>query len=181
MWKSSHEPEGILSSLPAITTSLLGVLVGKMLTSDNSDENKVMQLIYFSLFFLISGYLWSFWFPINKTMWSSSYVLVTAGWASLILSIVYYFNKFKKISAPRVIKYVSKNTIVLYSLSMVIAKFFYIIKINDTQNIHSWIFDSIFIRTDNLKLASFAYAICIVAFYLFLAYFLHLKKISLKI
>ena len=181
MWKPSHEPEGILSTLPSMTSSLLGILAGKILTSNHSVKNKGLQLIYFSIFLLISGYLWSIWFPINKTMWSSSYALVTAGWASLILSTIYFFNTFKKISTPKVSEYVSKNAIVIYFLSMVTTKFFYIIQIDDKQNIHSWIFNSIFLGINNLKLASLTYAIFVVAFYLFLAYLLYIKKIFIKI
>ncbi|SEB70726.1 Predicted acyltransferase [Tenacibaculum sp. MAR_2009_124] len=181
MWQPTYDPEGILSTFTSIATCLLGILAGKIITSENTIKKKVLQLVYYAAILLTSGYVWNIWFPINKSIWSSSFVLATAGWATLILAIAYYLNDLKKLNTPKLIAYVSKNAITVYFLSMIISKFFYTIKLNDNQNIHSWLFDSIFIHLNNLKLASFVYAVSVVAFYLYLAYFLFKKKIFLKV
>ena len=181
MWKPSSDPEGLLSTIPAIATCLLGIVIGKIMLSKSNNENKLKKLLYFVFLLLSSGYLWGYLFPINKSIWSSSYVLVAAGWGTLILAIAYYINDLKKISSPKLITYVSQNAIVIYFLSMIISKFFYLIKINDKQNVHSWIFDTIFIFIKDLKLASFSYALCVMFFYLLLAYYLNKKKIFIKV
>ncbi|CAM1373877.1 acyltransferase family protein [Tenacibaculum xiamenense] len=181
MWQPTYDPEGILSTIPSVATCLLGVLTGKILTSENTIKKKVTQLVYFSLFLLATGYIWNIWFPINKSIWSSSFVLTTAGWATLILGFTYYLNDLKKLNTPKFIGNVSKNAITVYFLSMILSKFFYAIKINNNYNLHSWLFDTIFAPLSDLKLASFAYAASVVGFYLYLAYFLFKKKIFLKV
>lgn len=181
MWKPISDPEGLLSTIPAIATCLLGTLIGKIILSRRNDKDKLKRLLWCTLFLLFSGYLWGYLFPINKSIWSSSYALVTSGWGTLTLAIAYYINDLKRISSPKPIIYVSQNAIIIYFLSMIISKFFYQIKVNDKQNIHSWIFDTIFVFFKDLKLASFSYALCVVLFYLLLAYSLYKKKIFIKV
>ncbi len=181
MWQPTYDPEGILSTIPSIATCLLGILAGKILTSENTIKKKVSLLVYYSILLLVLGYIWNIWFPINKSIWSSSFVLSTAGWATLILAIAYYLNDLKQLNTPKLISYVSKNAITVYFLSMVISKFFYAIKVNENQSIHTWLFDTIFIPLNNVKLASFLYAAAVVVFYLYLAYYLFKKKIFLKV
>ncbi len=96
IWKGgTYDPEGFVATLPAIVTVLLGYFVGKILHL----ENKLMmirQLVPIGLILLGIGYLWNFWFPINKALWTSSYVLYTAGIATIIISILVYFYDVKK-------------------------------------------------------------------------------------
>lgn len=180
MWRETYDPEGILSTFPSIATSLLGIIAGKIITA-KTNYKKEISLIAFSFTLLLLGYVWSIWFPINKTIWTSSYVLVTAGWATLILGGTYYLNDVKKINFTPIFTYVSKNAITIYFLSMIIAKSFYLIKVNETQTIHSWLFNTFFIHIGTIKLASFSYALCVVTFYIFLSYYLFKKKIFFKV
>jgi predicted acyltransferase len=81
--------EGILSTLPAIATALLGVLAGHWLRSQRSAATKVLGLMLAGLFCLIAGYVWSYWFPIIKNIWTSSFVLFAGGWSLLLLALFY--------------------------------------------------------------------------------------------
>jgi predicted acyltransferase len=82
--------EGLLSMLPAIATTLLGVLAGHWLRSDRPSMAKAIGLAAASITCLTAGYVWSFDFPINKILWTSSFVLWAGGWSLALLAIFYY-------------------------------------------------------------------------------------------
>jgi predicted acyltransferase len=86
-WDGTWDPEGLLSTLPAIATALLGVLAGLLLRSSAvPDARKVLALAGAGVLLLALGWLWSFQFPVIKKIWTSSYVLVAGGWSALLLA-----------------------------------------------------------------------------------------------
>lgn len=177
MWQPDYDPEGILSTLPAIVTCVLGILVGKIL----SVFKNAKILLLTSVVLLVLGYMLSLWFPINKSIWSSSFVLVTSGWGTLILSAIYIVTDERGIKFGSIFKYVGMNAIIIYFLSSFISKTFYLTNIGD-ENIHSLIYTNVFVHDFiNDKLSSLLYALCVVIFYLFLAYVLYRKKIIIKV
>jgi len=82
--------EGILSTIPAVSTTLLGVLSGHWLRGSRSGNIKAFGLALGGVFSLLIGLAWNFVFPINKLIWTSSYVLFAGGWSLLILSFFYF-------------------------------------------------------------------------------------------
>ena len=91
--KKIHDPEGLLAMLPAIGNALLGVLAGLWLrrsTEEVSGDRKAAGLAIAGLALLAVGGLWSFVFPLNKNLWTSSFVLWTCGWGSLLLALFYW-------------------------------------------------------------------------------------------
>ena len=84
------DPEGLLSTLPAIATALLGVLAGQWLLSDQKPDRKALGLALAGLACIAIGYLWAPWFPIIKKIWTSSYVLIAGGWSLLLLALFYW-------------------------------------------------------------------------------------------
>jgi predicted acyltransferase len=85
------DPEGLLSSIPAMATVLLGTLIGTwLLRADLSRQKKCVGLLVAGVLLVAAGELWNVWFPINKKIWTSSYVLFTAGLASLLLALCYW-------------------------------------------------------------------------------------------
>lgn len=89
-WDGDHDPEGLLSTLPAIATCLLGVLAGTWLKNQRVDERKkVLGLIVAGVGAAILGWLWNFQFPVIKKIWTSSYVLVAGGYSCLLLAVFY--------------------------------------------------------------------------------------------
>jgi predicted acyltransferase len=91
--KGIHDPEGLLAVLPAIGNALLGILAGLWLrrsAEEVSGDRKAAGLIVAGLALLAIGGLWSFVFPLNKNLWTSSFVLWTSGWASLLLALFYW-------------------------------------------------------------------------------------------
>ncbi|MWB95469.1 DUF5009 domain-containing protein [Flavobacterium sp. GA093] len=91
------DPEGILSTIPAIGTGLLGVMIGQTLSSALSPKEKAKKLAIMSVLLIVLGLIWSLVFPINKSIWTSSYVLYAAGLTTLLLTILYYLIDIKNI------------------------------------------------------------------------------------
>lgn len=86
-WDGTHDPEGILSTLPAIATCLLGVFAGRWLINPwLPDTKKALGLLAAGVALLVAGYTWSFLSPIIKKLWTSPYVLVAGGWSTLLLA-----------------------------------------------------------------------------------------------
>jgi len=176
IWKKDYDPEGLLSTLPAIATSLIGVLIGKLLLS-----HQHLKIAIIGLFILLSGYIWDLWFPINKALWSSSFVLVTAGWGALFLSSLHYFIDIRKIHFGNIFKYIGSNAIVIFFMSSFIAKIMGLIKVNGTESIHSWLYSFYTTIFSSDKLSSVSYALTVALFYCTVGYFLYKKKIFIKI
>jgi len=86
-----HDPEGLFSTIPAISTGLLGILAGSLLKNKTLSQNaKALRLAIFGIVFLILAQIWNLDFPINKNLWSSSFVLHVGGLSLLLMSLFYY-------------------------------------------------------------------------------------------
>jgi predicted acyltransferase len=96
LYNGTRDPEGIISNLPAIGTVLLGVLTGQWLRSERKDETKAFTMLGFGIVGLAGGLLWNRWFPINKNLWTSSFVLLTGGFALVFLAFLYWVLEIKK-------------------------------------------------------------------------------------
>ena len=91
-----HDPEGLTSTIPAIGTGLLGIYAGNLLkNSPISMQRKALQLFGMGVISLVLAQVWNLVFPINKNLWSSSFVLHVGGWSLLLLSIFYYIIDIK--------------------------------------------------------------------------------------
>jgi len=91
-----HDPEGLFSTLPAIATTVMGLLAGTWLRQKERDGNdRAMGLAAAGFVSLVLGLFWSYEFPLNKNLWTSSYVLVCGGWALLSLAFCYYVIDLK--------------------------------------------------------------------------------------
>ena len=101
LWETTRDPEGLLSTLPAIATPLLGVFTGEWLRSKRSLKTKALGMLLFGVVGVILGRTWAVWFPINKKLWTSSYVLFTAGLALICLALCYWFMDIKRWGGTR--------------------------------------------------------------------------------
>lgn len=99
-WDGDHDPEGLLSTLPAIGTCLLGVFAGMFLRNSAAPEQKkALCLMAAGVASIALGYLWGFQFPVIKKIWTSSYVLVAGGFSCLFLAIFYQIIEIWRIRA----------------------------------------------------------------------------------
>lgn len=87
-----YDPEGFFTTIPSIATTLAGVLTGTLLLTSLSPWRKFNGLIILGLVFVGTGYLWSYSFPLNKNLWTSSFVLWTGGWALLVFAVCFVLS-----------------------------------------------------------------------------------------
>ena len=180
MYKPDYDPEGILSTLPSIATSILGIFTGLLLRSSRSD--KVRMMIIMGVALLALGYLWNAVFPINKALWTSSYVLVTGGWANLFLALIYYLTDVKGIQFGSIFRYAGANAITIYFLSSFVTKLFYLIKVDESNSVHGWLFDTVYTHGFmSLEFSSMLYGLSVAGFYCLLAYFMYKRGIFIKV
>jgi len=188
IWKSSKvfDPEGLLSTIPAIATTLSGVLTGHWLRRKNDDTEKVAAMFFFGVCLTAIGWCWSLVFPLNKSLWTSSYVVYTAGLALCFLGFCYWLidiKGYKKWSKPFVIFGV--NALVLFVGSGVMARILGLIKLpsvdGKTISLQKAIFDNVFLPLASPINASLLYAISFILFWLFLMWLLYRKRIFIKV
>lgn len=88
-YDGDHDPEGLLSTLPAIATALIGILAGKWLAGSTTASRRVLGLIGAGVVMIALGWVWHPFFPVIKKIWSSSFVLVAGGWSAVLLGVFY--------------------------------------------------------------------------------------------
>ena len=122
LWEGTRDPEGMLSTLPAIATTLFGVLAGEWLRSSRPAVKKLQGMFVCGLVGIIAGQVWGIWFPLNKKLWTSSYTVFTAGCAVIGLAACYWASDIKRYrgawSKPFVI--FGTNAIAAYVISELI-------------------------------------------------------------
>lgn len=189
LWRQAkvYDPEGLLSTIPAIATTLAGVLCGHWIRRKIDDYEKVSGLFFAGISLLALGYLWQLAFPLNKSLWTSSYVVYTAGLALCFLGFCYWLidiKGYKAWSKPFVIFGV--NALALFVGSGLMAKFFGLIKIGETAegktiSLQQWIFTNVFLPVAEPINASLIYAVSFILVWLFLMWLLYRKRIYIKI
>jgi predicted acyltransferase len=140
LWVTSKtwDPEGILSTLPAIGTGLAGVFTGKLLTNNFPKNKKAVYLLSAGVLGVMIGLLWNDVFPINKALWTSSYVLYAAGLALLVLGVLYLIIDvlgFDVWTKPFVIFGV--NPMLVFFFSGIIPRVLNMIKIAQPENLEN--------------------------------------------
>jgi len=122
-WDGTWDPEGLLSTLPAIATCLLGIFAGLLLkTQSVEDRYKVHYLLFAGLAAVMLGHLWGLHFPVIKKIWTSSYVLVAGGYSALLLGFFYLLIdvwKYQNWCQPFV--WIGMNSITVYMASNIIS------------------------------------------------------------
>ncbi|MGH7368603.1 MAG: acyltransferase family protein [Candidatus Rokuibacteriota bacterium] len=171
IWQGSrvYDPEGILSTLPAAATTLLGVLAGHWLRAGQPASQPTSQptnqiaggLVAGGLIAAALGGLWSLWFPVNKALWTSSYALLMSGLAALGLAACYWVIEVRgrrAWAAPFAV--FGKHALTLFFLSSLMAKLLVIIRVGaEGPRLQAWLFDRLFAPWALPPNASLAYAV----------------------
>ncbi len=182
-YKPDYDPEGILSTIPSIATTIFGMFLGMTLLNKNkSHQDKLKFLIIVGIAALLIGYLWDTIFPLNKALWTSSFVLVTGGWASLIYAAIYYVADVLGHSTwgkPAII--FGSNAITVYFLASFTSKIFGMIELSNGQSVHGYLYELLSSVITIPKLSSLIYAMIVIAYYYLIAYVLYKKKIFIKV
>lgn len=188
IWKGGRvfDPEGLLSTLPAISTTLSGVLAGHWLRSRRTPLEKVGGMFFAGACAVATGWAWHSWFPINKSLWTSSYVVFTAGMALQLLGICYWLadiKNYRRWAKPFIIFGV--NALALFVFSGLLVKLMSIIKLprGDGSSIalQPFIFQNLFASWASPVNASLLYAVAYIFFWLLLMWLLYRKNIFIKV
>jgi predicted acyltransferase len=185
LYRPDFDPEGLLSTLPAIATTLLGALAGEFLRGASTLSHKLRGLVLAGVVGAAAGYAWHPFFPISKPLWTSSYVLFTAGAACLLLALCWWLIEKRGWSLwARPFLWLGSNAILAYALSTFVGKLGSIIKVPDGGQsiaVQTWIYEHWFAPLVQEKNASLAFAICYVALWTLVAWALYRKKIFVKV
>lgn len=186
MWQSNWDPEGLLSTLPAIGTTIIGMCTGRMLISkQESESSRTLQFFIWGFVLLTIGYIWSWIFPINKNIWTSSYTLFTGGQAMLVFGLCYWFIdvKNKKKGTNWGVAF-GINAITVFFLSGIIARTFNLITFSwegSTFSLKGWIYEVLLKSIANPINASLLYAVLWIVLFYLLARLMQKKGIIVKV
>jgi predicted acyltransferase len=185
LYRQDFDPEGLLSTFPAIATTLLGTLTGEFLLGATSLSHKARGLIIAGVAGVAAGYTWHPWFPIYKPLWTSSYALFTAGAACLTLALCWWLIEMRGWRTwAKPFLWLGSNAILVYALSSFISKLGVVIKVRDgTQSIdaQTWIYFRWFAPLAQEKNASLIFATCYMALWILVAWALYRRKIFIKV
>jgi len=174
LYLGNHDPEGIFSTIPAISTALLGMFTGEFMMSDYLSDKKfkkVLWLVLAAAAFMIIGKVWNIGFPINKNIWSSSFVCWVGGLSILLFSVFYLIIdvlNFRKWAFPFVV--IGMNPITIYLANRII----------DFDRASKFFFGG-FIELFPETWSPFLDGVAITAIGWVFLYFLYKKKIFLKV
>jgi predicted acyltransferase len=185
LYRQDFDPEGLLSTFPAIATTLLGTLTGEFLLGAASLAHKLRGLVIAGVAGVVAGYAWHPWFPISKPLWTSSYVLFMAGAACLTLALCWWLIDMRGWRAwAKPFLWLGSNAILVYALSTFMSKLGSIIKVADgTQSIEiqTWIYEHWFAPLADEKNASLLFALSYTALWTLVAWVLYRRKIFVKV
>jgi predicted acyltransferase len=188
IWKQGkvYDPEGILSTIPAIATTLFGVLTGHWLRSNRSPYEKVAGMFVVGAACVMIGWSWNPFFPINKALWTSSYVFFTGGLALQLLALCYWLIDIKNYRAwTRPFVVFGVNAIALYVGVGLMARLIGLIKVPDVDgtkiSLQEWIYQHLFLSWSSPVNASLAFAICFILVWLGLMWLLYQRKVFIKV
>lgn len=176
-----YDPEGILSTIPAVVTSLIGVLTGTWLRSEKSRIEKVAGMFVAGAVLIAIGWAWNPFFPINKALWTSSYVLFTGGLALQFLGLCYWLidvKGYRRWAKP--FEIFGLNAIALYILADLLANLLELIKVGN-DSLGGWTYDHLFSSWLSPINASLGFAIGFVLVCFFFMWLLYRRKIFIKI
>ena len=182
----AFDPEGLLSTIPAIVQVLLGFWAGRLMAIFNPRKS-VKSLMKRGIILSVIGTLWHFVHPINKKIWTGSYVLVTTGLALILLSLLIRYLDLKKIrpSGIQFVEAFGKNPLFIFVLSGLIPKTLRLIRIESGDAIHNpltWFYQEICARFPGPpENGSLLYALILVGLYGWLVLWLDRKCIYIKV
>ncbi|MFL6373969.1 MAG: acyltransferase family protein [Pyrinomonadaceae bacterium] len=195
IWRGGkvYDPEGILSTIPAIVTTISGVLTGLWLTRGGEGETpdrsplvKVAAMFAFGTLLLAVGLIWNSYFLMNKSLWTSSYVLATAGLALLVLSCCYWLIDIKRyVKWAWPFRVFGANALALFVFTGFFARMISAYRVTGPEgspiSLSRWAMNNMFLPVFKPIEASLAFAITFILVWLFLMWLLYRRNIYVKV
>ncbi|WP_115708983.1 acyltransferase family protein [Legionella sainthelensi] len=181
----NFDPEGLLSTIPSVATTLSGLIAGSLLLAQIQKQKKCILMVATGLFFLLAGWLWSYSFPINKNLWTSSFVLWCSGFSLIVFSFCYFIIDIKgynKWSLP--FKVLGMNALFIFIFHVMLLKIqsFFLLPLPDgTQDIIRVAIAEYLFGNFSPKNAGLFYSLTFLFLNFLVAAFLYRRKIFIKI
>jgi predicted acyltransferase len=179
------DPEGLLSTFPAVATTLLGMFTGDWLRTSRTEVEKCCTLFAFGTVAIVLGLVWNIWFPINKSLWTSSYVLFMAGMALHFLGMCVWLvdiRGLRRWGKPFVV--FGSNAIVVFALSSLLADVLstvHILRAGQSITLKSFFYQALFASWAGPLNGSLLYAIAYILFWLGCMVILFRKRVFIKV
>lgn len=174
------DPEGFLSTFPSIGNIVGGYLVGKYIQKNGKTFEGLTKLFLAGFLLFVIAYWWNFGFPINKKLWTSSFVLHTVGLDCMLLAcIIYYVDFLNRRKGVYFFEVFGKNPLFIYIVSELSVIIIYMININGTS-LYSWLYQNIFAHS-GAYIGSLLFAICFMLYCWLVGYVLDKKKIYVRV
>lgn len=182
LYRETWDPEGLLSTLPAVVTGLTGILAGFLIQSRKSAEHKIIWMMVAGSVLCVLAYFWHQVFPVNKNLWSSAYVLASSGMAGLLLGCLYWLIDVQKYQrwTPFFVAF-GMNAITAYVLHGVLIDAFVLDFDGDGTALKTESYQALVSMGLSLKLASFVWALLYVMLCFIPIWVMYKKKIIVKI
>ena len=185
LWQAAkvYDPEGILSTAPAVATALLGVLAGHWLRSGRMPGVTAARLGVAGIICAGLGRVWSVWFPVNKALWTSSYATLMGGFALIALAACYWLIEargYRRWAVPFAM--LGVNALALFFLSTLVARLLVLIRVGaENASLHALLFDRVFTPLASPMNASLAYATVYVLVWWAVMWMLYRRNIQLRV
>ena len=185
LWQAAkvYDPEGILSTAPAVATALLGVLAGHWLRSGQMPSVTAARLGLAGIVCAGLGQVWSVWFPVNKALWTSSYAMLMGGFALIALAACYWLIEargYRRWAVPFAM--LGVNALALFFLSTLVARLLMLIRVGaESASLHALLFDRVFVPLASPVNASLAYATAYVLVWWAVMWMLYRRNIQLRV
>ena len=182
LWQETWDPEGLLSTIPAVVTSLLGIFTGEWLRSDRDRSALTRGMLLAGVALVPAGLAWGLLFPINKNLWTSSYVVFTAGTALLLFGTLYWLIDVKGLRGrweEWMVVY-GMNAIAVFVASGMVTKAMTRIRVGDAS-LYAWLYETLFRSWAGDYNGSLAFAVAYVGLWLGLMWVLHRRRIYIRI
>ena len=183
LFEKTRDPEGLLSDIPAFASTILGLLAGAWIKQARPAGQKLMGLFGAGIALAVAGLLWSQSFPINKKLWTSSYVLYAGGLSILLLAVAYYVIEVRQLRGrwtyPLLV--FGTNAITAYVISELLSSAVAVFKVNQTQSFQVYVYSNYFIHLGTPAIGSLIYSLLFVAVCYIPAWLLYRKRIFIKL
>jgi predicted acyltransferase len=192
LYERTRDPEGLLSTIPAVATALMGILTGIWLRTGRSVVEKARGIAIAGMTCVLAGGIWNIWFPLNKKLWTSSFVLFAGGLSLLLLALSMWVvdimrasetceDRARKSRTSMPLLVFGMNAIVAYVFSELLAGGIDNIHMSAGGNLQQWLYHSILAVVPDPAFASLLYSLGFVAVCWLPAYALYRRRIFIKI
>ena len=182
------DPEGIMSTIPAITQVILGYFVGHHIKENGANKEQLPTMLntlfVAAIAMLVTGFCWDMVMPINKKIWTSSYVVYTTGLATLTIATMIYLIEIKGVQSKitHFFDVFGKNALFVFALSAFLPKGFALIKLGEGVTPWNWLYKNVYIHIPGApENGSLAYALTVISFMWLICWWLDKRKIYIKV